>query len=136
MSYLLDTNICIYIIKKKPVSVFKKFEAILPGEIGISSITLAELYYGAIKSSNQQKNLAALNQFLTPLSIYNFDYASCMEYGSIRTDLEKKETPIGALDTLIAAHAKSLNLILVTNNEKEFNRVDGLTIENWVAPGE
>lgn len=132
MSYLLDTNICIYLIKKKPAAVFEKFNKISPGEIGISVITLAELDYGARKSSNPEKNLIALNQLLMPFEIFPFDYQATIEYGKVRSDLEKKGTPIGPLDTLIAAHAKSLGLILVTNNEKEFNRVEGLQIENWV----
>ena len=96
-----------------------------------SSITLAELYYGIMKSSNPKKNQEALDKFLIPLEILYFDYPATIEYGKIRADLEKKGTPIGALDTLIASHAKSLNLTLVTNNEKEFERIPDLKIENW-----
>ena len=129
---MLDTNICIYLIKKKPISVFEKFKQLPPGEIGISSITLAELYYGVDKSSNKKKNLNALNQFLIPLDIIDFDYNAALEYGIVRTDLEKIGKPIGPMDLLIASHVKSLNVILVTNNEKEFNRVEGLKIENWI----
>jgi len=132
MEYLLDTNICIYIIKKRPQSVIDKFKTIPIGEIGISSITLAELQYGIMKSSNPEKNNIALNKFITPLEIMDFDYNATIEYGKIRANLEKKGTPIGPLDTLIGAHAKSLNLILVTNNEKEFLRIPGLKIENWI----
>lgn len=131
MKYLLDTNICIYIIKKRPLNVFEKFKSLAIGSIGISSITLAELQFGIMKSSDPEKNQEALDKFLTPLEIIDFDYKATVEYGIIRFDLEKKGTPIGPLDTLIASHAKSLNLILVTNNIKEFNRIDGLTIENW-----
>ena len=132
MGYILDTNTCIYIIKKKPASVLERFNDIPLGQIGISVITLAELEYGARKSAVPEKNLAALHQFLIPFEIFNFNYEATIEYGIIRSDLEKKGIPIGPLDMLIAAHAKSLNCILVTNNEKEFRRVGGLQVENWV----
>ncbi len=132
MNYLLDTNICIYIIKKKPESVRQRFLKIPIGQIGISSITLAELHYGVKKSASPEKNLEALNQFLVPLEIYDFDFFGAMEYGDIRSGLEKMGLPIGPLDNLIAAHAKSLGFTLVTNNEKEFSRVVGLKVENWV----
>jgi len=132
MAYLLDTNICIYIIKKKPVSVLERFTLIPPTEIGISMITVAELEYGAKKSAFPEKNVEALHQFLTPFNLFDFDYRASVEYGIIRTELEMKGTPIGSLDMLIAAHAKSINCILVTNNEREFNRVTGLQVENWV----
>jgi len=132
MAWMLDTNTCIYIIKQKPVSVLEKFSTISPGQIALSVITLAELEYGARKSAAVEKNLAALHQFSIPFDILPFDYNATVEYGIIRADLEAKGTPIGPLDTLIAAHAKSLNYILVTNNEKEFNRISGLNIENWV----
>ncbi len=131
MRYILDTNICIYIIKKKPVEVFEKFRKLPLGTVGISSITLAELVFGVSKSSQPEKNQLALNQFLIPLDIIDFDTQAALAYGRIRADLEKKGTPIGSLDTLIAAHVISLKLTLVTNNEKEFNRVEGLIIENW-----
>ncbi len=132
MPYLLDTNMCIYIIKKKPLSVLNKLDTIPLGEIGISTITVAELEYGVRKSTNHEKNISALHLFLTPFEIFDFDYDATIEYGIIRANLELKGTPIGPMDTLIAAHAKGLNCILVTNNEKEFNRVEGLKIENWV----
>jgi tRNA(fMet)-specific endonuclease VapC len=131
MEYLLDTNICIYIIKKKPTSVFDKFKELTIGSIGISTITLAELQYGIMKSSNPQKNLEALEKFILPLEIVDFDFKATIEYGKIRAELERKGTIIGPLDTLIASHAKSLELILVTNNEREFNRIPDLKIENW-----
>lgn len=131
MNYLLDTNICIYIIKNKPTQVFQKFLSLEFGSVGISSITLAELNYGVAKSTNVKKNQDALLKFLTPIEIIDFNFDAAEEYGKVRSDLEKKGTPIGPLDLLIAAHAKSLNLILVTNNEKEFRRVEGLNIENW-----
>ncbi len=131
MQYLLDTNICIYIIKNKPTQVFEKFLSLEFGSVGISSITLAELNYGVAKSSNIDKNQEALIKFLTPIEIMDFNFDAAEEYGKIRSDLEKKVTPIGPLDLLIAAHAKSLNVVLITNNENEFNRVVGLKIENW-----
>ena len=131
MEYLLDTNICIYIIKKKPEIVLKRFTKFPLGSIGISTITLAELHFGIRKSSNPEKNLSALNQFIIPLEIIDFDYNATIEYGLIRAQLEKKGTPIGPLDTLIGAHTKSAGLTLVTNNEKEFRRIPNLRIENW-----
>ena len=131
MEYLLDTNICIYIIKKRPIIVFDKFKSLPIGSIGISTITLAELQFGIMKSSNPQKNQEALDKFLTPLEIIDFDSNATIDYGMIRANLEIKGTPIGPLDTLIAAHARSLDLTLITNNEKEFERIPGLKIENW-----
>ena len=132
MGYLLDTNICIYIIKKKPESVFKRLSQIPLGEIGVSSITVAELDYGARKSAIPEKNLSALHQFLLAFEIFNFGFDASVEYGKIRSTLERQGMPIGPLDTLIAAHAKSLNHILVTNNEREFRRIEHLKVENWV----
>ena len=132
MNYILDTNTCIYIIKRKPESVLDRLKQIPLGLIGISVITLSELVYGVKKSAFPEKNLEALKQFLIPFELFQFDYNCAIEYGKIRSDLEKKGTPIGALDMLIAAHAKSLSHILVTNNEKEFKRIEGLKIENWV----
>jgi tRNA(fMet)-specific endonuclease VapC len=132
MGYLLDTNICIYLIKRKPESVLRRLSETPLGQIGISSITIAELDYGARKSLNVEKNLTALGHFLVPFEIFSFDYNATVEYGKIRSSLEKKGTPIGPLDTLIAAHAQSLNYTLVTNNQNEFQRIEGLQIENWV----
>ncbi len=131
MRFLLDTNICIYIIKKKPSKVLQKFKTYNVGDIGISSITVAELEYGVQKSQFPQKNQKALDQFLLPLKIAEFNHAATIMYGEIRVRLEKQGTPIGSLDTLIAAHAMSLKVILVTNNEKEFKRVPNLKLENW-----
>src|SRR5579871_2609774 len=117
MGYILDTNICIYIIKKKPESVLRRFNSMPLGEIGVSSITVAELDYGARKSASPEKNLSALHQFLLAFEIYNFGFDASVEYGKIRSILERQGTPIGPLDMLIAAHAKSMNYTLVTNNE-------------------
>ena len=111
--------------------VLKKFRKFPLGKIGISTITLAELQFGIRKSLNPEKNLSALNQFIIPLEIIDFDYNATVEYGLIRAELEKKGTPIGPLDTLIGAHARSAGLVIVTNNEKEFKRISNLKIENW-----
>jgi tRNA(fMet)-specific endonuclease VapC len=132
MGYLLDTDICIYIIKKKPESVLKRLTEIPLGEIGISSLSVAELDYGARKSANPERNLSALHQFLLAFEIFAFGYDASSEYGRIRSALEKKGTPIGPLDTLIAAHARSLHYTIVTNNEREYRRVEMLDVENWV----
>ena len=129
---MLDTNICIYIIKNKPLSVKKRFLEFKIGELCLSSITLSELYFGAYKSNQVEKNLKAIENFLIPFEIVDFDYKASIEYGKIRAELEKKGSVIGNMDMQIAAHAKSLNLPLVTNNIKEFQRVDGLKIDNWV----
>lgn len=132
MEYMLDTNICIYIIKKKPLNVLDKFKSLSIGSIGISAITLAELQFGVMKSSDPNKNQEALDKFIAPLEILDFDYYATLKYGKVRTELENKGTPIGPLDTLIAAHALSLDLILVTNNLKEFERIPSLKTQNWV----
>ena len=132
ISYLLDTNICIYLIKRKPPAVFERFQTLEPGSIGISSITVAELHYGVSKSSFPEKNNNALENFLIPLEILDFSYEAAVTYGKIRARLEADGKTIGPLDTLIGAHALSLNTILVTNNLKEFSRIDGLKTENWI----
>ena len=131
MNYLLDTNICIYIIKHKPIAVLNRFETISPLQIGVSMITVAELEYGVQKSLFPQKNSDALTKFLSPLTVYDFDFDASEFYGLLRSKLEKNGNVIGSLDMLIAAHALSLNCTLVTNNEKEFSRIENLTLENW-----
>jgi tRNA(fMet)-specific endonuclease VapC len=128
---LLDTNICIYIIKRKPVEVLRHFQQYHPGDIGMSSITLAELQYGVAKSQAQQRNAEALSEFLIPIEILPFGESATQVYGSIRTLLEKQGNIVGSMDLLIAAHAVSLDAVLVTNNVKEFERVPNLRIENW-----
>ncbi len=132
MKAMLDTNICIYLIKKRPIKVLKKFNAFHIGNICISSITLAELMYGVEKSQYPKKNRAALEEFTLPLDIMPFDEEVTHYYGDIRAYLEKKGTPIGALDLMIAAHAQCISATLVTNNVKEFARVPKLKIENWL----
>ena len=130
--FMLDTNICIHIIKKKPAQVLERLKNCPISEIGISSITLGDLEYGAAKSSRPDRNRMALLEFLAPLEILSFDDTAAQHYGSIRASLERRGTPIGSMDMLIAAHALSLDGILVTNNEREFRRVPSLKLENWV----
>ena len=133
MNYLLDTNICIYTINKKPSSVVSKIRSKRPEEIAISTITIAELEYGITKSLHPDQNRAALLEFLIPFTILDFDQIASLHYGQIRMSLESKGMPIGPMDLLLAAQAKSRNLTLVTNNEKEFKRIDSLRIENWAT---
>ncbi|HEY9768722.1 MAG TPA: type II toxin-antitoxin system VapC family toxin [Coleofasciculaceae cyanobacterium] len=132
MKVLLDTNICIYIIKRKPKKVLQKFNTYQLGDIGISSITVAELEFGVQKSQFFPKNQQALTQFLLPLVIVDFNFTAANVYGVIRATLEKQGTAIGSLDTLIAAHALSMQATLVSNNVREFSLVPGLKLENWV----
>jgi tRNA(fMet)-specific endonuclease VapC len=132
MKYLLDTNIVAYIIKKRPVEVFNKLFSVHWEDIGISSIVLAELWFGVEKSQYREQNKMALENFLAPFTILEFDSKAAETYAVIRADLEAKGTIIGANDLLIAAHAFSHGLTLVTNNVKEFERVENLKIENWV----
>lgn len=132
MRYMLDTNICIYIIKHKPESVYRRLMKIRPEDVCISSITYSELSYGVKKSEQKDRNRLALTLMLSNIEILEFDTAVAEEYGNIRARLEKSGTPIGSLDMLIAAHAKASGCTLVTNNLKEFSRVEGLKAENWV----
>ncbi|MCF6808260.1 type II toxin-antitoxin system VapC family toxin [Thiotrichales bacterium 19S9-12] len=130
---MLDTNICIYIINEKPPKVLEKFKTYEFNEIGISSVVYSELVYGAYKSLKVDKNLAALATFISPLKIVDFDRDAANEYGVIRALLEKSGKPIGANDLLIAAHAKSLGVPLITNNIREFTRVNDLSVVDWVS---
>ena len=134
MKLLLDTNICIYLIKKKPPSVLRHFNAYAVGTIGISSITVAELEFGVQKSLYPSKNQDALEQFLLPLVILDFNHEAARAYGRLRALLEAQGRVIGALDMLIAAHALSQSLPLATNNVREFSRISGLKVLNWAAP--
>lgn len=133
MRYLLDTNICIYVIKQRPLRVMEKFRACDVGDIGVSSITVSELWYGVAKSQNQAANSKALRQFLLPLNVVSFDERAAEAYGEIRAALEQAGEPIGGMDLLIAAQAASLGISLVTNNEREFTRAPNLIIENWAS---
>lgn len=128
---MLDTNICIYTIKRKPEQVVEILKSTPVSNIGISAITLSELEYGVAKSSKPAQNRIALAEFLAPLEILPFDDLAAQQYGTIRAYLESQGTPIGSMDMLIAAHALALNCILVTNNEREFNRIPSLKIQNW-----
>ncbi len=132
MKFMLDTNICIYIIKRKPPDVIERFKQTEISQIGISSITLSELLYGVSKSSKPKQNQMALTQFIAPLEILPYADEAAQYYGDLRAHLEKKGSLIGSLDMLIAAHALSIGCTLATNNEKEFIRIPNLKIDNWV----
>ena len=130
MKYMLDTNICIYVQKQNP-AVLARFQEHAGEGLAISVITLAELEHGAAKSTRPEKSRVALIKFLSLVTVLPFDRTAAYEYGQIRAELERKGKPIGPLDMQIAAHAKAENLIIVTNNVREFERVEGLMIENW-----
>ena len=134
MHYLLDTKICIYLIKKRPPEVLDRFRQHSPQDVAISIITLFELEYGVEKSQYRQRSKEALAKFLLPLNLINLDRSSALESAIIRAQLEKKGMPIGPYDLLIAGLARSRDMILVTNNIKEFEKVVGLHLENWVEP--
>jgi hypothetical protein len=131
MRYMLDTNICIYIIKNKPKKVIIELKRHKPSEICVSAITYAELTYGVEKSMAVEKNRLALALLFSNIEVLNFDIKAAIHYGKIRAYLEKQGTPIGPLDMMIAAHAMSLGYTVVTNNIKEFERVPDLKLENW-----
>ena len=131
MTYMLDTNICIYVMKKKPENVLRRFREEMDGGICISSITLAELEYGMKHSSDPVKNEQALLRFLAPLSVLPFGAAAASEYGEIRAYLKCRGTPIGLLDMLIAAHTRVDAMTLVTTHMREFERGPELDLENW-----
>lgn len=129
--YLLDTNIAIYVIKRKPLALLDVFNR-YANQMAISSITLAELMHGVEKSQYYAKNLANVEAFTARLHVLDYGKKAAAHYGDIRASLEKQGKPIGVNDLHIAAHARSEGLVLVTNNEKEFTRIDGLRVENWV----
>ena len=132
MKYVLDTNTCIYIINKRSARIEKRFADMDIGDVGISSITCAELQFGISNSSNPKQNQEALDEFFRPLEILDFPADACPIYGEIRAKLKKSGTIIGPLDLLIGAHALFLQATLVTNNESEFSRISGLKTENWI----
>lgn len=134
MKYLLDTNICIFIINHRPQQTRERFARVRAGDIAISSVTLSELQYGVAKSANPAKNQNALRHFLIPLDVLPYTAAAAEEYGRLRRHLEPTGQPIGPMDLMIAAHALAERLVLVTNNRKEFARVPGLLIEDWSVP--
>ena len=129
---MLDTNICIYIIKNRPLQVKERFEELEIGDLSVSIITASELIYGAYKSQRIESNLEIIESFLMPFDIIDFNYTSAIEYGKIRATLERQGQVIGNMDMQIAAIAKTNNMTLVTNNLKEFNRIENLKLENWV----
>lgn len=128
---LLDTNICIYIINARPPAVLARFQKYRLGDIGLCSVVAAELAFGVSKSGSV-RNRQALEMFLAPLTILPFDASAAWAYGDLRADLEGRGIPIGSLDTMIAAHALSQQAILVTNNTREFAKVPGLQLDNWI----
>jgi len=132
MRYLLDTDISIYLLRKTSLNVIKRFGQLTPGDIAISTITIAELYYGAEKSEHLQQNLTAIENFISPLVILHFDKTAARHYGRIRKHLEASGKLIGSMDMQIAAVALAANLIVVTNNVREFKRVPALKVENWI----
>ncbi len=129
---LLDTNICIYIINAKPPAVLERFRQYRMGDIGLCSVVAAELAFGVAKSDSA-RNRQALEMFLAPLIILPFDTAAMWVYGDLRANLERRGTPIGSLDTMIAAHALSQQALLISNNTREFSKVPDLQLDNWVA---
>jgi len=132
MKWMLDTNTCIAMIKREPESALKKLRGKSVGQVGLSIIVLTELANGAAGSARPAQNFAALHEFLMALEVASYDYTAAMQYGSVRSSLEHKGQPIGPLDTLIAAHALALDAILVTHNTREFERVKGLRVEDWL----
>ena len=133
MKYMLDTNICIFLIKKKPENVLAKLKEVMQEGIAISTITLAELEHGIALSEYPEKNADALTQFLSIIDVLPFDENAASQYGLIRADLQRKGMLIGQMDMLIAAHARACGYIMVTNNVREFARVSRLTIEDWTV---
>lgn len=130
--YLLDTNTCSYIFRKHPSSVARRLEQAGPGEIGLSTIVLAELHYGAARLPNADHLRAYIQEFAGGLTVVGWDAAAAEHYGEIRALLERAGAPLGSMDLMIAAHARSLDAVLVTNNQKHFRRVPGLKLENWI----
>lgn len=133
MKFMLDTNICICLIKRRSEKIIGNLKKHTAGEVGISSITLAELQYGVVKSQHKKQNRIALEEFVLPLEIDPFDEKAAETYGLIRSQFEKTGKPIGSLDTLIGAHALSRGVTLVTNNVREFKRIKGLKVVDWTV---
>lgn len=130
---MIDTNVCIDVIRRRSRSLVERIRAHAVDDVVISAITLSELQHGVFKSENPEQNRVALLEFLVPFTVLPYEDTAARAYGEIRAHLEKQGAPIGPMDMLIAAHARSRGLILVTNNEQEFRRVPGLAIENWIA---
>jgi tRNA(fMet)-specific endonuclease VapC len=130
--FMLDTNVCVDLLRGEAAGLFRRLRKMKVDEVALSSITLAELQYGVAKSSDPPRHEDLLAQFCAPLAIMPFDSSAAEIYGKVRTELERAGTPIGPLDTLIAAHALALDVTLVTSNEREFARVKGLRVANWL----
>ena len=130
---MLDTDTCMAVIKLQSVGTLRKLRSKSVGQVGISTITLNELSFGAAKSTRQQQNLEALQEFLLPLEIAPYDDSCAFRYGPVRAAMESKARPIGSLDMLIAAHALSIDAVLVTHNTREFSQVPGLRLEDWMT---
>jgi len=131
LSYMLDTNICIYVMTKRSLDLLEKFNA-LAEQLCISSVTLGELHYGAEKSARREANLTALEHFVARLDVLAFDARAAKHYGQLRAELQRAGTPCGPHDIQIGGHARSEGLIVVTNNVREFERMPGVRTENWV----
>jgi tRNA(fMet)-specific endonuclease VapC len=131
MRFMLDTNVCVDLIRNRNDRILRRMKRHGTDKLCVSSVTLSELEYGAAKSSDPGRNRLALAEFLSPLAVLPYDDGVAPVYGHVRAALEKAGTPIGPLDTMIAAHALSLGLTVVTDNEREFRRVAGLTVQNW-----
>ena len=129
--YMLDTNICIYIAKHQPPNVKARFERLRPGQLVMSAITYGELYYGANKSNQRARALTQLDELIQDIPVENLTSTAAQAYGEIRATLEKQGSLIGNHDLWIGAHAKALGVTLATNNEREFKRIAGLSVENW-----
>lgn len=135
MKWMLDTDTCIAIIKRQPEAALKKLRGKNIGQVGLSSVTLSELSFGAEGSARPAQNLDALREFLLALEVAPYDEACAFRYGSVRRGLRRKGRPIRSLDALIAAHALTLDAILVTHNTREFGQVEGLRVEDWLKSG-
>ncbi|WP_019571055.1 type II toxin-antitoxin system VapC family toxin [Thioalkalivibrio sp. ALE11] len=133
MRYMLDTNICIYIMKRRPPEVHERLRHVPVGDVGLSAVVVAELRYGVRRSHYRERSEAALERFLVFTKVCDWPEEATEHYADIRAELERAGTPIGSNDLLIAAHARATNAVLVTNNGREFDRVPGLQAENWVA---
>lgn len=133
MKILLDTDTCIYLIRRRAPEILRRLRRYSPGDVGISSITLGELSFGVSKSGQPEKNQSALDEFISPLEVAPFDESAARTYGPIRALLQKRGNAIGALDMLIGAHALSLGITLVTHETREFSRISGLRLADWIA---
>src|SRR5262245_24883724 len=131
MKYMLDTNVCVDIMRERSPKAMQRLRTMRPDDVCVSAVTLSELDYGACRSSDPERNRLLTAEFMTPIDVVSYDDACAPHYGLIRALLESKGTPIGPLDTMIAAHALTLNATLVTNNAREFRRVPDLRVENW-----